>query len=91
MNHLPAALADVIEALGALPGVGSRTAERYAYYLLKSDPANSKRIAEKLELLHDGIDYCQKTFALVPKGQQFSDLYTDVDRDKTLILSLIHI
>ena len=35
---LPSALNDVIDALGRLPGVGPRTAERYAYFLLKSDP-----------------------------------------------------
>ena len=32
MSVLPPALEDLIEALGSLPGVGSRTAERYAYY-----------------------------------------------------------
>lgn len=85
MNHLPPVLVDVIEALGALPGVGSRTAERYAYYLLKSDPTKSKKIAEKLAKLHEGVGYCQKTFALVPKGQQYSNLYTDPNRDKTIV------
>jgi len=28
---------------------------------------------------------CQKTFALVPRGQKLSDLYTDPSRDKTTI------
>lgn len=85
MSYLPAVLVDVIDALGALPGVGSRTAERYAYYLLKSDPAKSKKIAEKLSILHDGIGYCQKTYALVPKNQKYSDLYTDPNRDKHIV------
>ncbi len=85
MSVLPPALEDVIEALGALPGVGSRTAERYAYYLLKSDPVSAKKIAHDLEKLHDGVGFCKKTFALVPKGQEISDLYVDPKRDKQLV------
>lgn len=85
MNVLPSALTDVIEALGALPGVGPRTAERYAYFLVKRDPHTSQRLAETLQSLHQGIGYCKKTFAFVPAGQELSDLYTDPKRDKTLV------
>jgi recombination protein RecR len=82
---LPPALQKVIDSLGTLPGVGPRTAERYAYYLFKSDVANSKRIAESLLNLHDNITYCKKTFALIPVGKEFSDLYTDPSRNKHLV------
>ncbi|HET7302473.1 MAG TPA: recombination mediator RecR [Candidatus Saccharimonadales bacterium] len=85
MNVLPPALTDVIEALGTLPGVGPRTAERYAYYLMRNDPGKSRRVADSLINLHDGIGYCKKTFALVPAGQELSDLYTDPRRDKTVV------
>jgi recombination protein RecR len=85
MQILPPALTHVIEALGKLPGVGPRTAERYAYYLIKSEPAKAKQIAESLENLHEGVGYCKKTFALVPAGQELSDLYTDSKRDKTVV------
>ena len=85
MNVLPPALESVIEALGTLPGVGSRTAERYAYYLLKSDPHAAQKISVDISNLHSGIGFCKKTFALVPSGQEFSELYTDPKRDKTLI------
>ena len=85
MNVLPPALTNLIEALGNLPGVGPRTAERYAYYLMKRDRHVSANLAEALQSLHAGIAYCQKTFALVPAGQTLSDLYTDPRRDKKLI------
>lgn len=84
-NVLPPALEKVIEALRALPGVGPRSAERYAYYLLRTNPTNSQRIAETVANLHDRITYCQTTFALVEKGQQYSPLYTDPNRDKTIV------
>lgn len=85
MSVLPPALESVIEALGVLPGVGSRTAERYAYYLLKADKTAAQRIASDLGKLHDGVGFCKKTFALVPKGQELSDLYTNPERDKQLV------
>ena len=85
MQILPPALQSVIDALGTLPGVGPRTAERYAYYLLRSDVANAKRLAASLENLHDSIAYCEVTFALVSKDEKLSKIYTDPSRDKTLV------
>ncbi len=85
MPILPPALTDVIAALGKLPGVGARTAERYAYYLVRTDPIKARDLAAALTDLHSGIGYCKKTFALVPAGQDLSDLYTDPQRDKTVV------
>ena len=85
MNILPPALQDVIDAFGLLPGVGPRTAERYAYYLVRRDPATPHKLAEALQALPGGIGYCKKTFALVAAEQELSDLYTDPRRDKKLV------
>ena len=85
MNMLPPALTDLIDAFGLLPGVGPRTAERYAYYLVRHASNAPERMASALTELAGGIGYCQKTFALVPAGQELSDLYTDPRRDKTTI------
>lgn len=85
MQILPPALQDLIEALGALPGVGPRTAERYAYHLLRQDPVISKSLAEKLDKLHQNIKYCPVTFALIASNQEMSDLYTDQSRDKQIV------
>lgn len=85
MQILPPALEDLIDALSALPGVGPRSAERYAYYLLKADTHKSQKLSQSLENLHDHVDYCSKTFALVEKGKKLSDLYTDPTRDKSIV------
>ena len=83
---LPKALENTIEALGMLPGVGSRTAERYAYYLFKSSPKVTEGIIESLSNLHMKVKSCPVTFALIDEGDDFSPLYTDDSRDKTTIL-----
>lgn len=85
MHILPPALDKLIEALGSLPGVGPRTAERYAYYLLRNDRSVSLKLSGTISELHEHIGYCKKTFALVEKGKELSDLYTDPSRDKTVV------
>jgi recombination protein RecR len=82
---LPKALLHLIDELGKLPGVGPRTAERYAYDLLRRDPSVAHRLAEAITTLHAGVTYCPKTFALIEKGQKLSPLYTDSSRDKSLV------
>ena len=83
---LPEALENVIEALGHLPGVGPRTAERYAYYLFKSNSNVAKNIASTLEVLHDKVKLCPVTFALINEDEDVSPLYSDDSRDKSTIL-----
>ncbi len=81
---LPKALNDLIDALALLPGVGPRTAERYAYYLFRSNPKISDTIAGSLAKLHSGVKSCPVTFALIDANEEVSSLYTD--RDKTTVL-----
>lgn len=82
---LPKPLLELIEALRQLPGVGPRTAERYAYHLLKSDASRSQELADSVKLLHQQISYCPVTFALMEAGQEISPLYSDERRDKTVV------
>lgn len=85
MSVIPRSLARVIEAFGQLPGVGPRTAERYAYYLLRTDKAKATEIAQSLAKLHKSVSYCPKTFALMEAGQKLSPLYTSPKRDKQIV------
>lgn len=82
---IPKPLAALIEALEQLPGVGPRTAERYAYYLLKSDQAKAGALADSLSELHAKIKYCPKTYALIDASEDLSPLYTDPRRDKRVV------
>ena len=83
---LPQALQKTIDALGSLPGVGPRTAERYAYYLFRSNPKISAEIQNALKLLHSNVKSCPFTFALIDASEEKSPLYDDPARDKTTVL-----
>lgn len=82
---LPKALLDAIDAFGALPGVGARTAERYAYYLLRAQPKQSTELAKAIEHLQSGVRICPVTFALINPEEELSSLYNDNARDKTTV------
>lgn len=82
---LPKALLKAIDELGRLPGVGARTAERYAYFLLRADEHAVHSLADSLALLHDGVKVCPKTFALIDPDEEISPLYTDSDRNHKLV------
>jgi len=85
VNYLPKALENVIDALSQLPGVGPRSAERYAQYLLKADEGKSSKIASSLAVLHKNVKQCPKTFALIDSTQDISPLYDDPKRDKQTV------
>lgn len=82
---LPKALTELIDELGKLPGVGARTAERYAYYLLKSDARTAKHMAASMQSVHENVKQCPVTFALIDADEDVSPLYSDTGRDKSLI------
>lgn len=82
---LPKALTSLIDELGRLPGVGARTAERYAYYLLRAKPTVTDKLATSLTGLHEGVKSCPVTFALIDSSQDVSPLYSDSSRDKKTI------
>jgi recombination protein RecR len=84
-NLLPKALVDLIDELGRLPGVGARTAERYAYYLLRTQPTIASKLSNSIDKLHEGVKSCPVTFALIDSSEDVSSLYSDPSRDKTII------
>jgi recombination protein RecR len=82
---LPTALTNAIDELGRLPGVGARTAERYAYFLLRADPLITAKLARTITTLHEGVKQCPVTFALIDADQELSPLYSDSSRDKQTV------
>lgn len=82
---LPKALLNAIDELGKLPGVGARTAERYAYYLLRANPQIAAQLAKSMHELHSGVKQCPATFALIDADEDVSPLYSDPTRDKSTV------
>jgi recombination protein RecR len=49
---------DLIDELGRLPGVGPKSAQRIAFHLLQSDPADVKRLVAALVEVKEKVRFC---------------------------------
>jgi recombination protein RecR len=56
----PSSLEELIAALRCLPGVGPKSAQRMAYYLLQRDKPGAHRLAGALSLALERIRHCEK-------------------------------
>jgi recombination protein RecR len=52
------AVQDLIDELGRLPGIGPKSAQRIAFYLLAADPADVQRLAAALRRVKDEVRFC---------------------------------
>ncbi len=52
----------LIDELGRLPGVGPKSAQRIAFYLLKTDAADAKRLARAIEDAKDRVRWCTRCY-----------------------------
>src|SRR5262245_29801957 len=62
MGYYPEPVARLIEALQRLPGIGPKTAQRLAFFLLKRPPDEVTALAESLTQLKALIVHCQVCF-----------------------------
>jgi recombination protein RecR len=53
------AVQDLIDELGRLPGVGPKSAQRIAFHLLASEPADVARLAAALTRVKDEVKFCR--------------------------------
>lgn len=64
MASLPQPIADLIAALGKLPGIGPRSAERLAMHLVQSESSLVKNLAASLVQARDKVRFCSICGAL---------------------------
>jgi len=74
---------DLIDELGRLPGVGPKSAQRIAFYLLAADPTDVRRLAHVLTEVKDKIRFCS-TCGNVAEDEQCR-ICRDTRRDLTVI------
>ncbi|MDO5722531.1 MAG: recombination mediator RecR [Actinomycetaceae bacterium] len=53
------ALQDLIDELGALPGVGPKSAQRIAFHILNTEKEEVMRLARALEEVKDKVRFCE--------------------------------
>ena len=77
------AVQDLIDELGRLPGVGPKSAQRIAFYLLAADPTDVRRLVHVLTEVKDKVRFC-KTCGNVAEEEQCR-ICRDPRRDLTVL------
>jgi len=52
----------LIDELGRLPGIGPKSAQRIAFYLLKADAVDAQRLADAVMTMKEKVTFCEKCF-----------------------------
>ncbi|MCY4068640.1 MAG: recombination mediator RecR [Acidimicrobiaceae bacterium] len=62
------AVQELIDQLGRLPGIGPKSAQRVAFYLLRCPPEDANRLAGAIAEAKARVSYCPKCFNLAEQG-----------------------
>jgi recombination protein RecR len=74
---------DVIDELGRLPGIGPKSAQRIAFYLLRVSKQEANRLARSIVEMKERIAFCRTCFNIA-EGDRCS-LCADDRRDHTVL------
>lgn len=88
MTGFPEPLAKLIEELGRLPGVGTRTAERLAFYLLKAPADEALGLAAAIREVKDTLVSCRRCFNF--SQTELCRVCGDPSRDHGLVMVVEH-
>lgn len=73
----------LMELFGKLPGVGSRSAERMAFHILKTSRNDALALADAIRLVKDSVRHCSICYNLTENDP--CPLCADPNRDHTLV------
>ncbi len=83
MAILPEPIISLIAALNKLPGIGPRSAERIALYLVQAESGSVKQLAETILTARERVGFCRLCGALTEKSP--CPICSDPRRDASLL------
>jgi len=85
MSGTSGAIDRLIGALGRLPGVGAKTAERLAHHLLKCPADEALALADAIRTVREQVAHCRVCFNLTESDQPLCAICRDPRRDPALV------
>ncbi len=83
MNHYPTSIRQVIRQLSKLPGIGEKTAERLAMYILRSSRSDAEQLARSIGELKDKVRLCSTCFSL--SEAEHCNICSNPSRDERML------
>ncbi len=84
MTYPVKAFDELVEQLNRLPGIGPKSAERLAIFILGMEPEEAVQIGEAVSSLHSRVTRCPNCFNISDGG--LCSICSDPRRDKSVIL-----
>ncbi len=83
MSSFQGAIQDLIDELGALPGIGPKSAQRLAFYLLNEDEVAVERLVTAIQTVKRDVHFCM-VCGNVTEGEK-CQICEDPRRDQTVL------
>ncbi|MBI4734309.1 MAG: recombination protein RecR [Rubrobacteridae bacterium] len=83
MPYYAGPVATLIEELSKLPGIGPKSAQRLAFYILKSSVDDAKKLSRAIDEVKDKIHFCEECFNVT--DQVRCEFCRNGDRDATVV------
>ena len=85
MAGLIAPVARLIEEFSKLPGIGTKTAQRLTYHVLRASTDDARGLAAALIAIKDQVDYCSVCCNITEAGVDPCDICADPRREASRI------
>ena len=79
MGPLP--IEDLITAFARLPGIGRKTAQRLAFYVIKQSREEADILSQAIVQAKDNIHYCSECYNFTERGSERCDVCRHPNRD----------
>jgi recombination protein RecR len=74
----------LIDELGRLPGIGPKSAQRIAFYVLKIPTEDALRLSDAIVTVKEQTGLCERCFNVSERGQ-LCEVCDDARRDQTIV------
>ncbi len=83
MSKYPEPMGDLVSQFTKMPGIGPKSAQRLAFYILQASDADVKELVEALEETKKKVRYCSICYNVTVEDP--CEICRDINRDKTKV------
>jgi recombination protein RecR len=83
MEYYPTSIKDLIRNIAKLPGIGEKTAERLAMYMLRAPRREMEMLAQSILNIKDRVQFCTGCYAL--SDSELCGICSDAARDPSVL------
>jgi recombination protein RecR len=83
MPELTRSVTDLINELAKMPGIGKKSAERLAYYILRISRGEALALADAIRNVKEHVHYCRNCYYLAEEAE--CEICRDPRRDRDLL------